>query len=344
MTDQQKGSSKPTKDKKITARNACIAIVAAILVGGGIAIAVWPRASAVVETVEPPPTEPEKVLVRAVCEEWTDQEDPIRVKISDERGEVVAEREISANEDQEVATLTPGIYAVELASPVLLDGTVFPRLSPARVVVVSEAEEQPSDDASHDADSRSAILEASLAPIPSDEVTEDAVDTAVDAYARSEDERAALKERAMEKIDRAKGEDGAAEDDKLKEAEEAAANGTATPEQIAAVEAAGKSAPPDSYSNSGASSSPSSPPASSSGSNESTPGSTPVDDRYEGNPKYGYWTSVEKWVCNTCGAEFSSLAALQAHQKATQDAWLAGEGGQVHGGYSYYSTPVWVWY
>ncbi len=340
-----------------TGKKVLLGIVAACLVLmaiAGFALAQprqTPEEPAIPATVEQE-LQTTSLSIKALYEGWKQTDGPARVKVKDADNKTVKEADIALNEAVAVAELEPGSYTVELAAPVLADGTVFVPINAASLEIAAEGEAQKEDMATHDASARTALLETSLQAVPEADMTESLIDTAVAAYAHDDAEKAKLKERAMAKMKAYQ--DKKAEEQKV--AAEAAANGTATPEQIAAVEAAGGYVAPESYTNSGYTPSVSgnsnggggtSGGSGSTGGNEGGGGDStppPVNDRYEGNPKYGYWMSVEKWVCNTCGTSFSSMGALDAHQQESWDAKNNGQDVVLHGGYSWYSTPTWVWY
>lgn len=292
------------------------------------------------------------LIIKANHSGWTEADGLARVKVKS-GDKVVAEKEVKLNEAVQVSDLDPGNYKVELAPPVLADGTIFAPLSSATIDAPKDGSEPGEDMATHDKDARTATLEVTLQPIPEADMTEPLIDVAVNAYAKDDAEKTALKDRAMAKMKAYKEKQA----EEQKAAEEAAANGTATPEQIAKVEASGGYVAPESYDNSGyVPPAPSGGGEASGGGGGSTSGgdggggstTPPANDRYEGNPKYGYWTAVWTYTCNTCGVTFATEASAAAHCAASQEAWANTPPDQRPGGYctgySGSSRSVWVWY
>lgn len=365
-TDGEKAAELTTSKRKRAIAIAALCVVAVALAGGIAwgATAQKPHAEDPQKTSEITQAEPSQTTsldIKANHEGWAKSDGLARVKVKKSNGEVVVEKEIELNETVRVADLEPGSYKVELMPPVLADGTIFASLSSASLDIAEEGLEQAEDMAVHDIENHAATLEVTLQPIPEADTTEGLIDTAVNAYAKDNAEKESLKARAMAKMK--SYQDKKAEEQKA--AEEAAANGTATPEQIAAVEAAGGYVAPGSYANAGTGDadssgsggtstggSPSSGGAVDTGGGSSSGGggtatetpSAPADDRYEGNPKYGYWTAVWTYWCNTCSASFNTEEAAAAHVQASADAWGAGDNSAMCSGYSGSSKSTWIWY
>lgn len=345
--EPEEGGGGPRRKRRIVAAAVAAAAAAAVCVAG-IAAAVAPSEAPAPEKGSPAEEqaqgegEPESdrrysLAVNVEADGWTDAatKATVRLEATAPHGEVEpVEREVECNEAVmlvEAGELVAGAtYKVSVvAAPVLEDGSTYTAGDPLELRVPSR------DGAANTVEG----IEC-----------EERDDAAVALETVSADEsRIVVGLRLAPK----------ALEDMTAEEAEASAGALEAPGNSAAAQSAAQNPPsvsgggsdyaPPASGSGGGGGAPSAGGASGGG-GESTGGGTPppVDDRYEGNPKYGYWESVEKWVCNTCGAEFSSLAALEAHQKASQDAWLNTPPDQplpsVCGGYSYYSTPVWVWY